>query len=178
MLNYPQIYLNLYYYFVFTFFCQASKVKSNNVNNEDGVLSTGVQWSSARFYHTFVNNQKQDNDPDKRVISGFVDGEGCFNLIIYKDSSFNTGWRVKLIFKISLHKRDKELLESIKNYFKVGNITKHGPQSIQYRVSSIEDLEVIINFLEKYKLITQKCADYELFKQVHILVKNKEHLTQ
>jgi len=111
LLNYLQIYLNLYCYFVFTFFCQASKVKGNNVNNEVSYkLLNGVLGSSARFYYTLANNQKQDNDLDKRTISGFVDGEGCFNLIAYKENSSSTGWRVKLIFKISLHKRDKELL--------------------------------------------------------------------
>lgn len=32
--------------------------------------------------------------------------------------------------------------------------------------------------MDKYKLITQKYADYELFKKAHILLKNKEHLTE
>lgn len=60
----------------------------------------------------------------------------------------------------------------------MGNITKEGLQSVQYRVSSIVDLERIITYLDKYKLITQKFADYELFKKAHILMKNKEHLTE
>lgn len=68
-------------------------------------------------------------------------------------------------------------MELIKDYLKVGNITKHGPQSIQYRVSSMEDLGILIQFLDAYKLITQKYADYELFKKVFLLTKNKEHLT-
>lgn len=31
-------------------------------------------------------------------ITGFTDGEGCFNLSIYKDSRMNTGWQVKPVF--------------------------------------------------------------------------------
>lgn len=133
-----------------------------------------------RFYSAGVtiDNHQPNNDLNMRVISGFVDGEGCFSLTISKDSSLKIGWRIKLIFKISSHIRDREFLELIKNYFKVGNITKEGLQSVQYRVSSIVDLERIITYLDKYKLITQKYADYELFKKAHILMKNKEHLTE
>jgi hypothetical protein len=35
----------------------------------------------------------------------------------------------------------------------------------------------IIDFFDKYPLITQKLADYLLFKQVFEMIKNKEHLT-
>lgn len=38
-------------------------------------------------------------------------------------------------------------------------------------------LSVIISHFDKYPLITQKQADYELFKQAAKLFKNKEHLT-
>lgn len=47
-----------------------------------------------------------------------------------------------------------------------------------YRVSSIKDLGIIINFLDKCPLITQKYADYLLFKQAYFLIKNKEHLSE
>ena len=48
---------------------------------------------------------------------------------------------------------------------------------IQYRVSSVKDLQVVIDHFDKYPLITQKLADYLLFKQAFELVKRKEHLT-
>ena len=47
-----------------------------------------------------------------------------------------------------------------------------------YSVSSIKDLiNVIIPHFDKYPLITQKRADFELFKKVLDLVNKKEHLT-
>lgn len=112
------------------------------------------------------------------AISGFIDGEGSFNISIVKDSSLNTGWRIKLTFKIALHERDLGLLELIKGFLKIGNITKHGPRSIQFRVSSLSELEVLIKFLERYPLITQKYSDYVLFKKAFLLMVNKEHLTE
>ena len=41
----------------------------------------------------------------------------------------------------------------------------------------MKDLGILIQFLDAYKLITQKYADYELFKKVFLVTKNKEHLT-
>ena len=110
-------------------------------------------------------------------ITGFTDGEGCFTISINRNPKLKIGWRIKQFFKISLHKKDKALLEYIQNYLGVGNIIKHGPQSIQFQVQSVEDLKVIINHFDKYPLITQKRADYELFKQAVELMEQKEHLT-
>ena len=66
------------------------------------------------------------------------------------------------MFKITLHQKDKNLLEHIVNYFGVGRISKHGTNSIQYHVHSLKDLQVIIYHCEKFGLITHKLGDYEL----------------
>ena len=63
---------------------------------------------------------------------------------------------LKLEFIISLHEKDKALLEEIKIYFRVGDIYKQGAKSIQFIVQSVKDLQVIINHFDKYPLITQK----------------------
>ena len=62
--------------------------------------------------------------------------------------------------------------------FCVGSISiKHGPQSIRYYVESVKDLAKVLDHFDKYPLITQKGADYELFKQAVELMEQKEHLT-
>jgi len=49
---------------------------------------------------------------------------------------------------------------------------------VQYRVASLQDLtNVRIPHFDKYPLITQKKADFELFKFVIDLMNCKEHLT-
>lgn len=48
---------------------------------------------------------------------------------------------------------------------------------VQFRVFSIEDLNIIITHFEQYPLITKKQVDYMLFKEALYLIKNKEHLT-
>jgi hypothetical protein len=108
-------------------------------------------------------------------VTGFIDGEGSFGINIIKKK---VGYSVKPVFQISLHSKDQVLLESIQSFFGgVGRIYFIGKDSIKYQVRSVEGLEVIINQLDKYSLITQKQADFLLFKQVLELIKNKEHLT-
>jgi len=109
-------------------------------------------------------------------ITGFVDAEGCFNIRIIEKKRLKLGWEVQLCFIISLHKKDIALLEQ--SFLGVGNITKQGKDSVQFRVTSVKDLRVIINHFDKYPLITQKFADYQLFKQVVDMVNRKEHLTE
>ena len=99
-----------------------------------------------------------------------------FYVGVFPNNKLKSGWEVKLIFAITLHKRNKNILEQIKNYFGVGNINDHG-KNIQYHVNSLKDLSVIINHFEKYYSISQKQGDYFLFKRVFYLIKAKEHLT-
>jgi len=70
------------------------------------------------------------------------------------------------------------LLESIQKFLGVGKIYKHGKDSIEFRVSGLKNLRIIIDHFDKYPLITQKHADYLLFKQAVSLVQEKVHLTK
>lgn len=77
-----------------------------------------------------------------------------------------------------MDKKDIDLLESIKLALGAGKIAKSGKNLTQYRVSSIKDLPVIVTHFDKYPLLTQKRADFELFKQAVEIVNRKEHLTK
>lgn len=122
------------------------------------------------FYST-----KQINKLNPYWLTGFVDAEGCFFLNINKSSSTKIGYSFTLGFKISLHENDRGILESIKTFFGVGKISKHGIKSLQYQVRSIEELKIIINHFNEYPLITQKRADFELLKLAIEIINNDEH---
>lgn len=59
-----------------------------------------------------------------------------------------------------------------------GVVRQNSDRTVLFRVSSLEELQVIINHFDSYPLISAKYCDYLLFKQCYILIKNKEHLTQ
>ena len=142
-----------------------------------------VENNNVRFYSSTKNFSKynlQDNNTNylhPYYITGFVDAEGCFTTSIFMDERRVTKWQVKPIFKISLHNKDRKILEALQRTWGVGNIHKHGKDSIEFRVSSIKNLRVIINHLDQYPLITKKLADYLLFKQSVALIEEKQHLT-
>jgi hypothetical protein len=89
----------------------------------------------------------------------------------------STGWIVNLQFGIKLHKKDRYLLELIKAFFMgIGSISSHGKDAVQFRVSSIKDLQVIVDHFNHFPLITEKWSDFQLFKAAFELVKSKRHL--
>ena len=111
-------------------------------------------------------------------VTGFSDAEACFTLSVIKSKERKVGWHVYLSFQITLHTKDKALLEQIQSYFGgAGSITRHRSESIHYSIQSVENLIVILNHFDKYPLITQKWADYQLFQQALMLIQNKERLT-
>jgi len=69
-------------------------------------------------------------------------------------------------------------LEEIQLTMGVGKIHKHGKDSLQYRVESIKELQVIVDHFDKYPLVTAKVADYILFKEAFNIIKNQEHLSK
>lgn len=80
-------------------------------------------------------------------------------------------------FFINLHAKDFILLSDIQQFFKVGAISSNSRDSILYQVNSVYDLvNVIIPHFEQFPLITQKYADFLLFKSVVELIQKKEHL--
>jgi len=111
-------------------------------------------------------------------LTGFTDAEGSFSILIQPNSGYKTNWRIKAIFSIGLHQKDTAILEKIQSFLGVGKIHKHGKNSVQYRVESIKDLQVIVDHFDKYSLISAKAPDYILFKKAFNIIKLQEHLTQ
>jgi len=131
----------------------------------------------------FTSNslQKQQNSNLAALhpwcVTGFVDGEASFGFILVKNNRMKSGWTVHSVFQIGLHKKDRALLELIQLSFNgVGKIFELS-NTCHYQVRPINDLKVVMDHFDKYPLITQKLADFLLFKQGLELIKDKKHLT-
>nr|YP_009240533.1 LAGLIDADG endonuclease [Pyronema omphalodes]AMO66505.1 LAGLIDADG endonuclease [Pyronema omphalodes] len=71
---------------------------------------------------------------------------------------------------MGLHTRDKMLLVRLQRYFKgVGSITKT-QNMVRFRIASRKDLALVIAHFDKYPLITQKQADYFLFRAAYDII--------
>jgi len=115
---------------------------------------------------------------DPWFITGLIDAEGCFTIGFFKSDKYKMAYQIVAIFKIALHKKDFYLLSQIRDYFGEGSITKHGETTIQYTIKSLHYLKIVISHFDKYPLQTGKAADFKLFKQAILLIKNKEHLNR
>jgi len=104
-------------------------------------------------------------------ISGFIDAEGCFMIQVYTQAG-KTGWGVTPSFSIHLHIKDIDILYGLQNFFGVGIVylNKNGKSAI-YMVRKLKDItNVIIPHFDSYPLISQKRADYLLFRQAIYLL--------
>jgi LAGLIDADG endonuclease len=135
-------------------------------------------------YSTTIINNNKSNKINPNWITGFVDAEGCFSVIIeifdINASHTNHKWRVRTSFEINLHIKDVNILYKIQSFFGVGAVYLRPYKKLAlYRVSNIEYLrDIIIPHFNKYPLITQKYSDFYLWKKVIQIILNKEHLNK
>ena len=62
-----------------------------------------------------LDNQQERLDP--WWIVGFVDGEGCFSVSTFKNSTTRSGYQTLFEFVVTQGERSKSALEAIKSYF-------------------------------------------------------------
>ncbi len=103
-------------------------------------------------------------------ISGFVDGEGCFSVSIFRNKIMKSGWQVFPEFVVTQGAKSRAALEEIKSFFECGQIyanrrhDNHKEHLLKYCVRSQQDLkERIIPFFQRFKLRTAKKDDFEKF---------------
>jgi len=113
------------------------------------------------------------------LVTGLIDAEGCFNLIITKSSSV-LGWRVQARFVLELHAKDIQLLYQLKSFFsEVGTITVQNNKKVaRYSIVGLDDiLKILLPHFSNYPLQSFKKIDFLLWKNCVIIMSNKEHLT-
>nr|QBG64933.1 LAGLIDADG endonuclease [Cordyceps cicadae]QZM06837.1 hypothetical protein [Cordyceps chanhua] len=102
---------------------------------------------------------------------GFVDAEGCFYIKISKSN------QISLVFSLSQHNRDIKLFNIIKDYIECGIIEQPKTRKdVRLVVYDLDNLTKKIIPIFNNNLITQKRYDLNKFKNVSLLMLNKEHL--
>ncbi len=132
------------------------------------------------------NQTRADNQQGRLnpwYIVGFTDGEGCFSISIFKNSTTKLGYQVFPEFVLTQGAKSVNLLEEIQSYFDCGQIYEnrrsdnHRENLHRYCVRSIRDIqEKIIPFFVSYSLKTNKRFDFETFCLGVDMIARKEHL--
>ena len=145
---------------------------------ENNYYNSSLNFINKKLYTTISPNIKVKEFPlSPYWVTGFADAESCFSLKVSKKSTTASGYHVIPEFRIELHSRDLLLLRKIHSFFRIGTIYEREDRNkAYYSVQSLRDIvNIIIPHFDKYPLITQKKADYLLFKQAINLLYSKVH---
>ena len=109
-------------------------------------------------------------------ISGFVDGEGSFNISIRKHPGYRLGWKTSLTFNVS--QKGAQSLELLKNIFQCGYVRKRWDNLHYFEIVEFEKIiSRVIPFFSRFKLRSEKEKDFQIFRTISELMKKGEHLT-
>ncbi len=130
-----------------------------------------------------ADNQQGRLDP--WWIVGFVDGEGCYSISIFKNVTSKLGFQVFPEFVVTQGAKSLNVLEKLQSYFDCGTIYEnrrtdnHRENLHRYCVRSLSDIQnKIIPFFEQYSLQSAKHQDFLVFCEVVKAMSKGEHLTE
>jgi hypothetical protein len=113
-------------------------------------------------------------------VTGLADGEGAFVCTISETGKGFTGKSVSLEFKVTQKSHSSGILYELKEFFNCGSVVidNRETDTKKYRVKSLDSiLEKIIPHFESYPCLTSKYLNYKDWKEIALIMKNKEHLT-
>lgn len=139
-------------------------------------------------YTVISMTQRQRNKP--KILSpdylvGLTDGEGCF-YVYPRPVHVSRGKQssVELHFYIKLKGDNLSLLRKVKQTFGCGEIYHQVEKRVnhsecfRFEINSQKDIHnVLLPFFDRHQLQSPKIIDYKIFRQVAMMVKRKEHLT-
>ena len=133
---------------------------------------------------TSADNQQERRDYYLGWIVGFVDGEGCFSVGIFRNRILKNGWQVFPEFVVTQGEKSLAVLEEMQKFFGCGKLfintryDNHREPLYRYCVRSRSDIrEKIIPFFQKYSLRTAKQKDFLRFTKIIGMMDRKIHLT-
>lgn len=113
-------------------------------------------------------------------VTGYTDAEGCFILNIFKNKNVPRGYSAKLIYQITAHHSDCDIMYALKAFFNnVGHIeyTSNG-KYVSYRVYSNKNIvQTILPHFENYPLHSTKYIYFVLWSKSARLMHDKLHFT-
>lgn len=142
-------------------------------------------------YGEIVDSDKPsgaDNQQERPLatewVVGFVDGEGCFSIPIFRNKSCRSGWQVQPEFAVVQGERSVSVLYALEKFFGCGLVSvnrrrdNHRQDMWRYSVRRLEDVQTrIIPFFEANPLRTAKACDFAGFAAVVAMMSTGDHLS-
>ena len=118
-------------------------------------------------------------------VVGFIDGEGCFSVSIYRNPKTALGWQVRPEFAVAQSASSSDVLDMLVEFFGCGTVYRnrrydnHRQDLLRYCVRRRSDLTIrIIPFFRANPLRTAKRDDFEKFVGIVEAMNAGRHLTR
>ena len=109
-------------------------------------------------------------------ISGFVEGEGSFNISLRKKPDYKVGWQVVMSFNVS--QKDPSILRILKDTLSCGIIKVRKFDNLySYDVTNPKDIiQKVIPYFQRYAFLSEsKIKNFGIFCKVAKLMDQGEH---
>lgn len=146
---------------------------NNKIRNQNKLIQINNLINNFKFdLHLTLNTS---NDLNNHWLAGFTDADGSFQIKVINKTNRNKP-EIRLNFQIDQKYRD--LLDLIKSYIG-GNIGYRSKTNCYYYGStSFGSAKKVINYFDKYHLLSSKYINYLKWRKTYILIQNKKHLTE
>jgi hypothetical protein len=118
------------------------------------------------------SNSTSDRDGFGHWLSGFVDGEGCFRLLIIHNKRPNRVYDVPTArFELLLRSDDEAILKEIRAFWGVGTLgmrkesVKSSAATRFYISSAVDLMEIIVPHFDRYPLRAKKRNDFAVWRR-------------
>jgi hypothetical protein len=110
-------------------------------------------------------------------ISGYVDGEGCFNVSLAPRATLRVGWEVRPSISVSQNGDRAEVLTLIQSYFDCGTLRPdRSDKTLKWEIRSLPPIiDRILPHFRQYPLLSSKQKDFELFAIICEAMARGEH---
>ena len=110
--------------------------------------------------------------------SGFVDGEGSFNVALIPRKEYRFGWKIYLTFNVA--QKDPTTLKLIQKYFGIGRLEQRKDGVWNYSVNDYKSLNnIVIPFFERYPFLSKlKRKNFTIFKEIVEVIGRDGHFTR
>jgi len=129
-------------------------------------------------------DNQQERPGFAQWVVGFVDGEGCSSVPIFRNHTCRAGWQVQPAFTVVQGEKSVEVLHLLERFFRCGQVGRndrhdnHREAMHRYTVRALGDLELrIIPFFEEHPLFTAKAVDFKKFAKVVRMMRLGIHLS-
>uniref|UniRef100_UPI0030E51A5E hypothetical protein n=1 Tax=Ophiocordyceps sobolifera TaxID=94213 RepID=UPI0030E51A5E len=153
------------------------KIERTNLNLE----ATSLNIPTRTEKMDFKSGLPSEVNLSPQWVTGIIDSEGNFSVFTAQAIKTKEKPKFSLAFKVTQKEHSKGILIDLQKYFNCGNIYLDNKKEDAYKFSihKLEDIiERVIPHMDKYPLLTSKYLDYQDFKKVALLLKDKLHISK